>query len=165
MFGSWTYHNASIDLKIRGDDYSRYKNESGSSANNFEKWYMDNLYYEKSGVSIQWNVLLLCHTKWYSLCGNLSYATSKTIAIPVDQGSPCRSPPSERGKKQIKDDGATEEGRMICAACTAGEEGRDGLKVHWLTLTARVVVLFHLMSWAEMYRATWRDVAHEMERN
>ena len=67
MFGSWTYHNASIDLKIRGDDYSRYKNESGSSANNFEKWYMDNLYYEKSGVSIQWNVLLLCHKKNHDL--------------------------------------------------------------------------------------------------
>ena len=49
-FGSWTYHNQSIDLIIKDDYYEDWKNDNTSKA--FEDWYKDIYGYEKSGVSI-----------------------------------------------------------------------------------------------------------------
>ena len=47
--GSWTYHNASIELSI-SDGYT-----FNSSYKSFEQWYMDATGYDKSGVRPAYN--------------------------------------------------------------------------------------------------------------
>ena len=50
-FGSWTYHNKSIDLTIKTNHYDDWRSSNSSPSTAFEDWYMGHTGYKKSGVS------------------------------------------------------------------------------------------------------------------
>ena len=53
-FGSWTYHNASIDMNISdGYEWSDWYKQSNKGTQNktFEEWYIETWGYKKNGVS------------------------------------------------------------------------------------------------------------------
>ena len=56
-FGSWTYHNKSIDLVIKADHFEDWNSNETLKTQAFEDWYSSGGY-EKSGVS---TVLLLSY--------------------------------------------------------------------------------------------------------
>ena len=49
-FGSWTYHNKSIDLIIKDNHYEDWISSDSHKSMTFEDWYAGGGY-EKSGVS------------------------------------------------------------------------------------------------------------------
>ena len=65
-FGSWTYHNKSIDLVIQDNHFEDWNSNKTLKTQAFEDWYSSTWGYEKSGVSA---TLLLN----YILYGNVIY--------------------------------------------------------------------------------------------
>ena len=54
-FGSWTYHNKSIDLIIKSNHFEEWRGSDSHLTQTFEDWYSANYGYEKSGVNVSKN--------------------------------------------------------------------------------------------------------------
>ena len=70
-FGSWTYHNKSLDLIIKANHFEDWKNSESHESLPFEDWYAG-WGYEKSGVST-----ILYQLSSYAICLKLSTSVTK----------------------------------------------------------------------------------------